>query len=67
MNGVVYVVKRDYLMEHGRVVGEKCLPYIMEKWRSADVHDEVDLAVAEVLLHYVEPAESIEWSSGSYY
>lgn len=58
MNGVVYVVKRDYLMEHGRVIGERCLPYIMEKWRSADVHDEMDLVAAEALLAYREESDN---------
>ena len=49
MNGAVYVVKRDYLLEHGKVIGDRCLPYIMDKHRSMDVHDEWDLVAIEAV------------------
>jgi len=50
LNGAVYVVRRDYFVEHGSVVGNRCMPYIMEQHLSIDVHDEYDLVMVEALM-----------------
>lgn len=54
MNGAVYVVRRDYLIEHERVIGDRVLPYIMPYHRSLDVHSEVDLYTAEVQMQQLQ-------------
>ncbi len=54
MNGAVYVVRRDYLIEHERVIGDHVLPYIMPHYRSLDVHSEVDLYIAEVQMQQLQ-------------
>ena len=50
MNGAVFVVKRDYLMAHGKVIAEKCTPYIMPHWRSMDIDAVDDMRIAEGLM-----------------
>jgi len=49
-NGCVYVVKRSYLLEHHRVIAERCVPYFIDPVRSFDVHDDNDLIVVEALM-----------------
>jgi CMP-N-acetylneuraminic acid synthetase len=50
MNGAVYVVNRDYLMEHGRVIGKRCLQYVMSHYRSIDVHYAEDIPIVETVM-----------------
>lgn len=50
VNGAVYGVRRDVLMESGSLKGERCLGYVMPPERSVNIDTEVDLVVAE---HYL--------------
>lgn len=64
INGLAYAVKRDYLLDKGRVLADRCVPYIVpihrtfsihEPYRttriaSMDIDDAQDLEVAESLL-----------------
>lgn len=48
-DGGVYVVKRDYLIEHERVIADRIIPYISPK-PVIDIHYPIDLRIAEILL-----------------
>ena len=63
MNGAVYAVRRNYLIEHTRVIGGRCLPYCMPHYRSMDVHTKRDLRIAELLLE-IEDAETDRLHNG---
>jgi N-acylneuraminate cytidylyltransferase len=47
-NKAIYAMKRDVLFAGGRI-GEKCGYVEMEKWRSIDIDEPVDLAMAKAL------------------
>ena len=47
-NKAIYAMKRDVLFTGGRI-GEKCGYVEMEKWRSVDIDEPVDLAMARAL------------------
>ncbi len=47
LNGAIYIVKRDLLMDSGILVGRHNYGYIMPKERSVDIDDEFDLKMAE--------------------
>jgi CMP-N,N'-diacetyllegionaminic acid synthase len=49
LNGAIYIVKRDLLMNHSTLVGRNNCGYIMPKERSVDIDDEFDLKMAEFL------------------
>ncbi len=49
-NGAFYSVKRDVLINKHRLYGETTRPYIMPAERSADINEEIDFKLAEVLL-----------------
>lgn len=50
LNGAVYVMKRDVIMEQGLVMGEDTRPFIMSVEHSVDIDHEFDLKVAELVL-----------------
>ncbi|QCT04560.1 Posttranslational flagellin modification protein B [Paenibacillus algicola] len=50
LNGAIYIVKKQLLMEQSSLVGANNCGYIMPKSRSIDIDDELDLEVAEVYL-----------------
>lgn len=50
INGLVFAVKRDYLLEAGRVIARNCAPYVVPHYRSIDVDDIEDMAHAEALM-----------------
>lgn len=47
-NCSVYVSKRSVIAE-GRIIGDKCLAYVMPRERSVDINDSMDFAFAEFL------------------
>ncbi|WP_404519443.1 cytidylyltransferase domain-containing protein [Paenibacillus sp. RC58A] len=49
LNGAIYIVKRDLLMNSGTLIGPNNCGYIMPKERSVDIDDEFDLKMAEFL------------------
>jgi CMP-N,N'-diacetyllegionaminic acid synthase len=44
----IYITKIDLLPN--KLLGEKCLTYLMPKWRSIDIDTEEDFRIAEILL-----------------
>ncbi len=48
-DGGIYVVKRDYLLEHERVIADKIIPYISPR-PVVDIHYPLDLRIADLLL-----------------
>ncbi|KKO54971.1 acylneuraminate cytidylyltransferase family protein [Paenibacillus sp. DMB20] len=50
LNGAIYIVKKEILMNENSLVGRKNCGYIMPRSRSIDIDDELDLEVAQVLL-----------------
>lgn len=50
LNGAIYIVRKEILMNASSLVGERNGGYIMPKSRSIDIDDEIDLEVAQVLL-----------------
>ncbi|WP_422658572.1 acylneuraminate cytidylyltransferase family protein [Paenibacillus sp. EC2-1] len=50
LNGAIYIVRKELLMEESSLVGPRNCGYVMPKSRSIDIDDELDLEVAEVYL-----------------
>ncbi|MCI9136691.1 MAG: acylneuraminate cytidylyltransferase family protein [Lachnospiraceae bacterium] len=50
INGAIYIVKIPFLLEKGNLYGEHGYAYIMSKEHSVDIDDELDFAMAEVLM-----------------
>lgn len=50
LNGAVYVAKCDYLLEHKNFLGPETIAYTMPPERAIDIDQELDLALAELLL-----------------
>ncbi|MFC1903336.1 cytidylyltransferase domain-containing protein [Chloroflexota bacterium] len=51
LNGAVYVIHRDVIMEHKKgVMGSNIRPFIMPLERSVDIDSELDLKLAELLI-----------------
>jgi len=46
----IYITSYDLLMKSMKIVGEKCLAYIMRKERSIDIDDQYDWEIAEFLI-----------------
>lgn len=49
-NGAFYSVKRDVLINEHRLYGRITRPYIMPAERSADINEEIDFKLVEILL-----------------
>jgi CMP-N,N'-diacetyllegionaminic acid synthase len=49
-NGAIYVVRTSALMRARRLTTKPCLAYIMERYFSVDIDDEIDLQWAEFLM-----------------
>ncbi|TKH33154.1 acylneuraminate cytidylyltransferase family protein [Paenibacillus polymyxa] len=47
LNGAIYIVKRDLLMNSDTLIGPRNCGYIMPRERSVDIDDEFDLKMAE--------------------
>jgi CMP-N,N'-diacetyllegionaminic acid synthase len=52
INGALYIVNVDYLMQGNDIYGDKCFAYIMPKLRSIDIDDEYDFLLTETLLRH---------------
>jgi CMP-N,N'-diacetyllegionaminic acid synthase len=50
LNGAIYIVKRDLLMNEDTLVGERNCGYVMPKERSIDIDDAEDFELAEFFL-----------------
>lgn len=51
LNGAVYVIQRDVIMEHKKgVMGSNIRPFIMPLKRSIDIDSDLDLKLAELLI-----------------
>lgn len=50
INGAIYIVKTELLMEHSNIYGEKSFAYIMKKEHSIDIDDSFDFKMAEILM-----------------
>ena len=48
-NGICYAVRRDYLIEEGKIIGEDCAAHLIER-PVVNIDEPLDLAVAEMLL-----------------
>ena len=51
VNGLAYAVKRDYLLEKGRVMASDCVPVVVPLYRSFDLDLPDDTKVIERLLY----------------
>ncbi len=49
-NGVIYLAKRDVLMERNSIWGDVIRPYVMPAERSVSIDSELDMKLAELLL-----------------
>lgn len=54
-NGALYICNRDLLMINNKLIGDKCIPYIMPKARSVNIDDESDLEIADFLMSKILP------------
>ncbi|MEM9016803.1 MAG: acylneuraminate cytidylyltransferase family protein [Verrucomicrobiota bacterium] len=48
-NGVAYVVRRNCIMEHGNLTGERSAAYVIDEYM-ANIDTELDLAICEFLM-----------------
>lgn len=51
INGAIYIIKVQFLLECGNLYGKHGYAYIMPKERSIDIDDEMDFAMAEFLIN----------------
>lgn len=56
-NGAVYVATREWIMAEDSFFGAETVAYVMPRERSVDIDCELDLAVAETLLHRLESCD----------
>lgn len=49
LNGAVYVMRRDVVMEQGRVFGDDTRAIVMSREESIDIDEELDFALAELI------------------
>ena len=50
INGAIYIIKTQFLLECGNLYGKHGYAYIMPKERSIDIDDEMDFTIAEFLI-----------------
>jgi CMP-N-acetylneuraminic acid synthetase len=56
-NAALYVVKRDYFIQHKKLISPKQIPIIMDSIYSVDVDTEADFLMAETYLNYLAKAK----------
>ena len=52
-NAALYAVKRDYFLREKRLISERQIPIVMDKFHSVDVDDEADLIMAEAYISHL--------------
>ena len=52
-NAAIYAVKRDYFLNHGKLVSDRQVPFVLDEFHSADIDNESDLIVADAYLRYL--------------
>lgn len=50
INGAIYIQKMELLISGGSLYGEKSFAYVMDKYHSVDIDDEMDFFVAETIM-----------------
>ncbi|MFA7533584.1 MAG: hypothetical protein WCY46_04585, partial [Tissierellaceae bacterium] len=50
INGAIYLVKTEYLLQTDSIYEQKCYAYIMDKRYSLDIDDELDFNIGETLI-----------------
>ena len=50
VNGALYIVKRDVIIEELSFKGKKCLPYIMDQEESINIDSSLDFELAELVM-----------------
>ncbi len=50
LNGAIYIINANFLLSHGNLYGEHGYAYVMSKEHSVDIDDELDFAIAEILM-----------------
>ena len=54
INGAIYILKVEYLMNNENIFSSSCYALIMEKAKSIDIDDEIDFKIAELLMTSLE-------------
>ena len=49
-NGAIYIEDVDLIINRGNLLGDASYAYIMDKRSSIDIDDDIDFAIAELLL-----------------
>lgn len=52
VNGAIYIIETEFLVQNGNLYGEHGYAYVMPKERSVDIDDEMDFALAKCYLDY---------------
>ena len=50
LNGAIYMVNVNVVLQKGEIYGEKSYAYIMEQKHSIDIDEELDFKIAELLV-----------------
>jgi CMP-N,N'-diacetyllegionaminic acid synthase len=58
-NAALYAVKRDYFVEHHKLISPRQIPLIMDSFYSVDVDTEADFLMAETYLKYLAKKAAI--------
>ena len=49
-NGCIYLTRREYFVRERRLVGDTPLSFIMPRWKSVNIDEELDLVLAEAVI-----------------
>lgn len=49
-NGAIYIIDRDFLIEHKQLIGRKCLGMVMSDEESVNIDTPLDLKLAKLIL-----------------
>ena len=55
LNGAIYVIRRDEIMARDRILGDRALPYVMNRMDSIEIDDRDDLSLVDLILRSRRP------------
>ncbi|MDF2868544.1 MAG: neuA [Anaerocolumna sp.] len=51
INGAIYMFSKEYFMKHKNIYHQNCYGYIMDKYHSVDIDDEMDFLIASTIVN----------------
>lgn len=50
LNGAIYIISRDHFLQSGKLVGQRCVPYVMDTIHALDIDYALDFYLAETMI-----------------